>query len=176
MSTEASQVETVEFGLADAVLQAWKRCVGLSIPLFGKVEGCVEVDASPSGQITITLEIAIGSHRWKWSFQVDGDRCFKVGTAGPVSAELCVSGWKVESHAVSLHLQLYVILHTPIGDKRFLLIDQTVTIPLPLAEEVEGLASMSAEDSLLTLALLGAEVEEPPAEPVAVEGATLTLR
>ena len=176
MSTEASQVETIELGLADAVLQGFKKCVGINIPIVGRIEVCVEVDVSRSKQITITLEVAVRGHRWKWPIHIDGDKCIRVSVIGPVAVELCVSGWKVESHAVSFHLQVYAILNTPIGSKRFKVIDQTITIPLPLAEEVEGFESMSAEESLMTLALLGAEVEELPAEPVATEGAVLALQ
>lgn len=177
MSPDTQQVETVHLGLKDAVLQGWKRCVGLNIPIVGRIEVCLEIDAAPSGQITITLEVAVGGHRWKWPIHLDGDKCIKVSVVGPLSVEICVTGWKVEAHAVSFHLQVYAIVHIPIfGDKRFTLIDQAVSIPLPLAEEVESLEAVPAEDSLLTLALLATEVEELPAAPVAAEGPTLTLQ
>jgi hypothetical protein len=174
MAAENQQVETLELGLKDAVLQAWKRCVGITIPLIGRIEVCLEIDASPSGQITITLEVGIGSHKWKWSVPIDGNKCIKIAVVPRLAVEICVSNWNVESHTVSFRLQVYAIVTIPIyGEKKFPIIDQTVTLPLPLAEEVEGFESLSAEDSLLTLALLGTEVEELPAEPAPPTGATV---
>ncbi|MGN6276540.1 MAG: hypothetical protein ACTHNP_11535 [Solirubrobacterales bacterium] len=156
-------METVQLGLQDAVLQAWKKCAGLSIPIVGRIEACVEIDAAP-GKITFTLEVAVGSQRWKWQFSVNGDRCFEIDVFGPLSIQLCVSNWNLGSHSVSFNLAVAAIVEVFGIRKRFPLIDEPITIPLPLAEENNALGSVSPENLFAVLALMGAEVIDVEAE------------
>ena len=163
-------METIQLGLKDAVMQAWKKCLGITIPVVGRLEVCLEIDAGPGREITFTLLVTVGGHSYKWSWHLNGDKCIDVKVYGPLSIEACVSAWKIEPHSVTFRLQVWVVLDLIIK-KKISIFDQTITIPLPSVEELEALESLSAEDLLPTIALLGIEVEELPTEPESVSAA-----
>jgi hypothetical protein len=155
-------METVQLGLKDAVVQAWRKCIGVTVPIVGRLEVCVEIDAAPSCEITFTLSVKVGSHVYKWSWHINGDRCVNHSVYGPLSVEACVSDWKVEPHSVAFRLQLWVEVNLGIIKKKIEILDQRISFPLPSVEELEALESLSAEELLPTVALLGIEVEELP--------------
>lgn len=156
-------METIQLGLKDAVVQAWRKCIKVTIPHVATLEVCLEVDAGPGRVITFTLMAKVGGHAYKWSWQVNGDRCVNHSIYGPLSIEGCISEWKVEPHSVSFRLQVWVVVHLIIT-KRIEIFNQKITIPLVTVEELEALESLSAEDLLPTIALMGVEVEELPVE------------
>jgi hypothetical protein len=147
-------MEKVELSLADAITQVWKKCFSVHIHWVGTFTGCVEIGASSSGQITITVDLSLGSHHWRWSFSVSGNKCWSIGVIGPVKLEACVSEWSIDKHSASFRLKVTLMGITLFNEK--------ITIPLMSAEELEALESASPEDLVSALAVLGAEVREVP--------------
>jgi len=154
-------------------VQAWRKCIGITIPHITHLEVCIEIDAGPGREITFTLTVIVGSHSYKWSWHINGDKCVNHSIYGPLSVEGCISEWKLEPHSAAFRLQVWVVVDLIIK-KKISILDQKITVPLPSVEELEALESLSAEDLLPTLALLGAEVEELPAASGVASGAGCT--
>lgn len=147
-------MEKVELTLSDAILQVWKKCFSFHVPWYGEFKCCVEIGASSSGEIKLTLDVTLGKHHWTWPWTINGNKCWSVGVIGPVKLELCVSEWSIDQHSASFRLKVSAVGITVFNEK--------ITIPLMSAEELQMLEEASPEDLGLMLGVLGAEVKEVP--------------